>query len=374
MDYAAATPMHEDVRLAMEPYFSEKFYNPSANYLASRKIKEEIVRLKKSIAEFVGAKHTEIIHTSGGTEANNLAIDGVMELFPKKKILTSSVEHESVLNPAAKYNSKQLAVDKNGLVQLDKLQEIIDDETVLISIMFVNNETGTIQPIKKISEIVHEINRSRLHRGVETPLYFHTDACQAPGFLDIHASRLGVDMMTLNGGKIYGPKGSGILFVKTGVRLTPQMLGGGQQRNLRSGTENPSTLAGFAKALEITAGKRTEESDRLEKIRQKFIDGLIKINGEIVINGHKKSRTPHILSVTFPGVDNERLLFQLDEVGIMAASGSACSASSEDPSHVLGAMGLSEQLARSTLRFSFGQATTEKDVDHVVDKLNEFLN
>lgn len=354
--------MDKAVLGAMEPYFWDKFYNPSATYLSARAVKEEIAELKKIVAGQLGAKHSEIIHTSGGTESNNLAVSGVMDRFINKKILVSAVEHESVLNPAKKYTHEIIKVDEQGVVRLDLLEKMIDDETVLISVMLVNNETGTIQPVKKIAEIIRRIRLSRQKRGLQLPLLLHTDACQAPCYLDVHTSRLGVDMMTLNGGKIYGPKGSGVLFVKAGAELSPQILGGGQQRNLRSGTENPAALAGFAKAFGISVEKRKDETERIERLRQEFIDGLMDMSQDITINGDPKRQSPHIVSVTFPQMDNERILFALDDAGILAASGSACSASSEEPSHVLGAMGLGGKTARATLRFSFGRQTRQDDI------------
>jgi cysteine desulfurase len=369
LDYAAATPMDNAVLKAMEPYFSDKFYNPAANYLAAKAVKDDIVETKKNIAAHLGARHNEIIHTSGGTESNNLAIRGVMDLFPGKKILVSAVEHESVLNPAAEYKRGLIPVDKQGIVKLESLEKLMNDDVVLISVMLVNNETGAIQPIRKVAETIKQVRRSRAKRKVKTPIYLHADACQAPCYLDVNVHRLDVDMMTLNGGKIYGPKQAGILFTRTGTELQPQMLGGGQQRNRRSGTENPASVAGFAKALEIAAQKRETESARVEKIRHNFIQELQKIYPRMLVNGPAKRHSAHILSVTFPEIDNERLLFQLEDKGILAASGSACSASSEESSHVLKAMGVSESGARSSLRFSFGRNTTETDMRYAADCL-----
>lgn len=373
LDYAAATPMDEAVKHAMEPYFSDNFYNPSANYLAANAVKEEIAAAKKSIAGHLGTKYTEIIHTSGGTEANNLAIAGIMENYPDSKILVSSIEHESVLRPAEQYEHGLIPVDEKGLVKVEKLANFIDDRVILISIMAVNNEVGTIQPVRKIAEIIGQVRKERQRKGVESPLYLHTDACQAPGYLDLHTSRLGVDLLTLNGGKIYGPKGSGILFVKTGIELTPQLLGGGQQRNLRSGTENAASIIGFAKALDLAVKNRHGEAERVKSLRDKFVEGLVKLSPEIIINGHPKHQSPHIAHVSFPGQDNERFLFALDDFGILAASGSACSASSDEPSHVLKAMGISDKLAQSSLRFSFGKDTNEADISKLLSVLAGLL-
>ncbi|HEX5796834.1 MAG TPA: aminotransferase class V-fold PLP-dependent enzyme, partial [Candidatus Saccharimonadales bacterium] len=285
------------------------------------------------------------------------------------KLLISSIEHESVLNPAKLYDFGLIPVDKQGVLQLKSLEKLLDDEVVLISVILASNELGTVQPIRRIAELIKQIRKARRSKGVKTPLYLHTDACQAPCYLDVHANRLGVDLMTLNGGKIYGPKQSGILFVKAGTRLVPQILGGGQQRNLRSGTENPASLIAFAEALKTATQKRKDDAAGVETLRTMFIKGLTNLKPGAVINGHPKKRLPHIVSVTFPGADNERLLFQLDEKGILAASGSACSASSKEPSHVLKAVGLSDNEARSTLRFSFGRRTTEMDIEYLLKTL-----
>lgn len=374
LDYAAATPMDEAVLKSMQPYFTEKFYNPSANYLPAKRIKEEITEAKKSIASQLGAKHSEIIHTSGGTESNNLAIAGVMERFPGKKILVSAVEHDAVINPAGKYGAHQIPVDKYGAVDKDAFKKLLSKDVVMVSVMLANNEVGTIQPIKEIADIIENERKNRLNKKIELPIYLHTDACQAPCYLDVHASRLGVDLMTLNGGKIYGPKGSGILFVKSGVQLSPQILGGGQQRGIRSGTENPASLIGFAKALDIAVEKREAERARIEKLRGDFIKGIMAISPDIEINGHPKKHVPHILNATFPGIDNERLLFQLEDEGVLAASGSACSASSEEPSHVLGAMDISDIAARRSIRFSFGRATGGSEINETIKALRKFVS
>lgn len=374
LDYAAATPVDDSVLKAMKPYFSEKFYNPSANYLAAKRVRENIIEAKKTIAKHIGAKHSEIIHTSGGTESNNLAISGIMDLHPEKKVLISAIEHESVINPAKKYNYSLIPVNKDGIVNLAKLEEMIDDKVVLISVMLTNNESGTLQPIKNIFQVVSAIRKNRRKQNIELPLYIHTDACQSPCYFDVNTNRLGVDLMTLNGGKIYGPKQSGILYVKSGVNLASQILGGGQQRNMRSGTESPASVVGFANAIEIAVKKRAVELARLASLRNEFISGLKNINSEIIINGSLKYYSPHIVHVTFPGTDNETLLFQLDDKGIMAASGSACSASSDEPSHVLGAMGIKEELSRNSLRFSFGRQTTNSDIAYVLKCLQALLD
>jgi cysteine desulfurase len=381
LDYAAATPVDGRVLEAMRPYFADNFYNPSATYLAAKEISKDLTEARSKVAHRLGARPGEIIFTAGGTEGNNLAIQGIMRQHHDGNIVVSAVEHESILAPAKLFDYRVAPVDKSGSVDLKKLAELIDDKTVLVSIMYANNEVGTILPIREISQIIHAKRAERVasHESRVTksalayPIYFHTDACQAANYLDLHASRLGVDLMTLNGGKIYGPKQSGVLFVKTGVELRPIILGGGQERNLRSGTENVAGAIGFASALELAQIMRQEESRRLTEIQSYFIGQLKSNFPDTIINGSLKKRLPNNLHVTFPGIDNERLLMQLDEAGILSAAGSACSASDEEPSHVLRAMGVSDTDAQSSLRFTTGRSSTLTDIDTVVNVLSHHI-
>jgi len=374
LDHAAATPLDPEIQKAMEPYFSEKFYNPAASYTSAIQTKKELQAAISSIAQNLGVKTTEIVMTSGGSEANNLAIAGVMQKYPNKKILVSSVEHESVLAPASQFNCEQIPVDKQGRIILESLDKMIDDEVVLVSVMQANNEIGTIQPIRDIALKIEGIKRNRQKKGVKTPLHLHTDSCQAPLHLDVHPNRLGVDLMTLNGGKIYGPKQSGILFVKSGVKITPQIKGGGQQRTLRSGTESPAQAIGFAKAMDKAVSLKSSETKRMMNLQKTFIEGLLKINPKIAINGPSKKRLPNNVHITIPSVDNERLIYQLDDAGIMVAAGSACSARNDEPSSVLKAIGVSDDDARSSLRITMGRATTEDDISYVLATLGQLLD
>lgn len=373
LDYAAATPIDERVLSSMLPYFSDKFYNPSATYLPAKAIANDIHDARTKVGAVLGTRQSEIIFTAGGTEANNLAIQGVMSQYPEANIVVSAIEHESILMPASEYTNKQVRVDAQGVIDLDDLKKSIDNQTVLVSIMYANNEIGTIQPIREIAQLITNIRASRRKEGNKLPLYFHTDACQAANYLDIHVSRLGVDMMTLNGGKIYGPKQSGMLFVGSNVQLHPLILGGGQERNLRSGTENVPAIIGFSEALHLTQGERQQEVIRLQGMQQHFIDELKANIPDVIINGSLKKRLPNNVHITIPGVDNERLLVQLDEAGILAAAGSACSASNEEPSHVLRAMGLSDAEAQASIRFSMGRSTDEAAIDRTVATLRRFL-
>jgi len=374
LDYAAATPMDSSVRQAMEPYFSDNFYNPSATYLAGQKARSALNDARTLIAGHLGSRPAEVVFTAGATEANNLAIQGVMRQFPDGEVLVSAVEHESVLAPAGLFNCQQVPADKQGIVDLAKLESLLSDETVLVSVMYVNNELGSLQPLSEISQILNKLSKSRKSRGNDRPLYLHVDAAQAPNYLDLHVARLGVDFLSLNGGKIYGPKQSGVLYIKTGSQLQPQILGGGQEWSYRSGTENVPAAVGLATALELAQSKRSDETPRLKALRNLFIAGLATKLPTATINGSVKHTAPHILSVTFASADNERLMMQLDEAGVMCAVGSACSASSQEPSHVLKAIGLSDTQARSTLRFSFGRDTSSTDIQATLVLLERFVS
>ncbi|MCA9326970.1 cysteine desulfurase, partial [Candidatus Saccharibacteria bacterium] len=359
------------VMAAMQPYFSDVFYNPSATYLPARQAREALDSARATVAHWLGARPTEVIFTAGGTEGNNLAIAGVMANFPNSSALLSGIEHDSVLAAAEQFNCSVALTTEQGRVDLDDLRRKITDETVLVSVMYANNEVGSIQPIRQISAILDEVRKNRSERGIALPLYLHTDACQAANYLDLHVARLGVDLMTLNGGKIYGPKQSGVLYVASHVKLSPIIRGGGQERNLRSGTENVAGAVGFAVALDEAQQNRHDEAKRLTGLRDSAIKALAEKLPQIVINGSHKQRLPNNLHITIPGVDNERALVLLEQHGILAAAGSACSASSDEPSHVLRAMGLSDELARNSLLFTMGRDTTLKDATTLVSRLVE---
>jgi cysteine desulfurase len=373
LDNAAATPVDAKVLNAMLPYFSDKFYNPSALYLPAQAVAKDIAAARAAVAGVIGSRPSEVVFTAGGTEANNVAVHGVMRRFPEGNVVTSRIEHDSILEPTKKYDCRLAGVDEKGIVDLTKLKTLIDDQTVLVSIMYANNEIGSLQPIKEIAEIIDAVKKARRQAGNKTPLYFHTDAAQATNYLDLHVARLGVDLMTLNGGKIYGPKQSGVLYVRAGTVLEPIISGGGQEMGIRSGTENVAASIGFATALTITQDMRHTEGKRLQLLQHRFItDVKAKIPGA-VLNGSPKKRLPNNIHFMFPDTDNERLLIQLEEKGILSAAGSACSASNDEPSHVLKAVGLSEQDARSSLRFTMGRSTTEQDVNTAVAALAELL-
>lgn len=369
LDYAAATPLDQQVLAAMQPYFSDAFYNPSATYVAAKEVRHAVEAARARTAAVLGAKPAEIIFTAGGTEANNLAIHGVTRSFAGKQVVVAAVEHESILAAARQYACSEARVRPDGIVDVQALERLIGDDTVLISVAYANGEVGTIQPLRDIVRIVEQIRTVRQQRGSKLPLYVHTDATQAANYLDLHVSRLGVDLMTLNGGKLYGPKQSGALWVRTGVGLTPVTFGGGQERGLRSGTENVPAVIGFSLALAMAQARRHDEGKRLQGLQELFFALLAQRIPGSIPNGSRQKRLPNNVHITIQGQDNERLLMALDEAGIMAAAGSACSASDEQPSHVLQAMGVSAADAQASLRFTMGRDTTEADIRRTVDTL-----
>jgi len=354
----------------MNPYLSDKFFNASALYLSAKKNRHTIDVVRHDIAKGIGAKPLEVVFTAGGTEANNLAIHGVMDKYPDAHIAVSAIEHDSVLIPAQKYDHSIIQVDTNGFVSLDAIKRAVKPTTVLISVMYANNEIGTIQPIHEISKYIAEQRKIRKERGNSYPLYFHTDACQATNYLDLQVSRLGVDLLSINAGKMYGPKQCGALFVKTGVTISPLLLGGGQEWNLRSGTENLAAIVAFGVCWEEARSNYQKEKERITKIRNDLIyDLLLRVPG-VSLNGPKeKKRIANNVHVSIEGIDNERLLMELDEAGFMVASGSACNASNDQASHVLRAIGLTDEQARTSIRITLGKFTDPRAAEVLVDNI-----
>ncbi|MDL2363461.1 MAG: cysteine desulfurase family protein [Patescibacteria group bacterium] len=373
LDYAAATPLDPSVLQKMQPFFADDFYNPSATYTKGIEARKALDAARSLVAQQLGVRSSEIIFTAGGSEANNLAIHGIMRQYPESHIAFSAVEHESVVAPAQRYSHSEIAVDTKGMVSVQSLVQSVTEKTVLVSIMHANNEVGTIQPLKDIDVYVKKIRQQRLREGNSLPIYFHTDACQSGNYLGLHADRLGVDLLSINGSKLYGPKQTGALYVKGGVVLQPVIDGGGQERSLRSGTENVPGVIGFAAALEMAQNMKNKELKRLQELQKLCMEELETALPNIVINGSRKHRLPNNIHITLPGLDNERLLIQLDEAGIMAAAGSACSASSDEPSHVLKAMGVSDADAQASLRFTLGRQSTEEDIRRTVATLTAIV-
>lgn len=368
LDYAAATPIDKHVIKAMTPYFSDKFYNPSAAYLAAREVRSDVEDARHDIAKIIGARPAEIVFTAGATESINLAMtvagDGV--------VLTDSAEHASVLNAARAHRYEIISVDSKGRINLAELEQYLNDnkDIVLVSLGYINSETGIVQDIKAAAEVVQRVRATR-----ETTLYLHIDASQASGLYDLNVARLGVDLMTLNAGKCYGPKQVGLLYIRAGVKLKPVVYGGGQEMGLRSGTENVPGIIGFAKALRLADDTRKSESKRLEKLRgslkQILADGL----SDIIFNENPYANSPAILNFSVPNVDGERVVFALDEKGVMVATGSACAANKGRRSHVLTAMGLADNVVDGSIRVSMGRFTTEEEIATagrlIVETVNE---
>jgi cysteine desulfurase len=368
LDNGAATPLDKEVLEVMQPFLSDLYFNPSATYLPAKKVRNALDEARKKVAYWLGAKAQEIIFTAGATEANNLAIKGVMDRFPDGNMVLSQLEHESVIEPAKQYNHKFIKVDNQGLIDCGDLRKKIDDNTVLVSIMLANNEIGTVQSFSVINKVLNEI---RLVRKNSKPLYFHSDCAQAGNYLDLHAARLKVDLLSLNGGKLYGPKQSGCLFVKNSLQLKPLIVGGGQEYGLRSGTENVAGIIGFSYALDKAQTLKRNEAKRLKQLQSYFIENLGQKCPSAQVNGSIKQRLPNNVHITLPATDNETTLLKLEQKGILAAAGSACSASSEEPSHVLKAIGVSQKHSRSSIRFTLGRNTTLNDIKTTLKFLTE---
>jgi cysteine desulfurase len=320
----------------------------------------------------LGVRPGEIVFTAGATEANNLAIHGVMAKHPGKKVLVSAIEHDSILEAAKQYDYGLTPVDKLGHVDLKKLKELLTDDVALVSIMWVNNEIGTIQMMSSITKLIHEVRSARIMKGNFTPLVLHSDAAQAPNLLALFPKRSGVDLLSLNGGKIYGPKQSGALYVASGLDLEPLLYGGGQEHGLRSGTENVAGIIGFSHAFVKAAAMRVDEEKRLAALREVFVKELTRQLPQAELST-TASAAYNFIHVVIPGSDNERLMMELDEAGIQCAVGSACSASSDEPSHVLKAIGFTDQQTQSSLRFTMGRSTTEADVRQTVKTLAKLV-
>jgi cysteine desulfurase len=366
LDYAAATPLDVSALQKAQQYFADSFYNPSAVYQSARKVRQALELARGQVASVLGSKDQEILFTAGGTEANNVAIQGVMNKFPNGNIVVSSIEHESVLEPASGYECRIAPVSSSGIVDLSALDSLIDENTVLVSVMYVNNEIGTIQPLKEVAKIIEQKKAARTNA---LPLYFHTDACQAANYLDLQVTRLGVDLMTLNGGKIYAMKQSGCLYIRAGVDLSSFVLGGGQENGIRSGTENVPAQIAFATMLQKVQENRKEEVARQQKMRDEIFAILSQNIPNLQLNGDAKKRVPNNLNLLVPGADGERLLMELDEAGVMVATGSACTASSDDPSHVLLAIGLNDQDASASIRITLGRTTTEEEITQAATQI-----
>lgn len=371
LDNNATTPIDEEVFKAMEPFIKDNWGNPSSIHFAGRGPREAIDNAREQVAKFLNCDTSEVVFTSSGSEGDNMAIKGIaFSKAAKKKgnhIITTRVEHPAVL-ATIKYLEKEgfdvtyLNVDKDGLLSIKELEDAITDKTILISVMYANNDTGVIFPIKEIGAIARK-----------NKIVFHTDAVQASGKLPLDVKDLNVDLLTISAHKVYGPKGVGALYVRKGVRVTPLIHGGHHERNRRAGTENTSGIVGFGRAVEIAASKMEPENKRLSALRDKIEEALMELP-YVSRNGHKDKRLPNTSNLSFEYIEGEGLLLSMDMVGIAASSGSACTSGSLESSHVLLAMGVPVEISHGSLRFSLGRFTTEEDVDYLIEQMPAIVN
>lgn len=368
-DNSATTKVDEEVLKAMIPYFSEKYGNPSSIYTLGRQNKKAIEDAREKVANVLNAKSTEIYFTGSGSEADNTALKGVAYANRKKgnHIITSKIEHPAILE-TCKFLENQgfeisyINVNENGIIKLDELVKAITDKTILISVMFANNEIGTIQPIKEIGEIAKRYN-----------ILFHTDAVQAVGNIKIDVKELNIDLLSMSGHKFHGPKGIGALYVKTGIKFDKFINGGHQERNKRAGTENVAGIVGMGKAIEIAYKDIDEHIEKLTDLREYYFDQVSKKIPYIKINGDRNRRLPGNTNISFEFIEGEGLLLNLDLKGIYASSGSACTSGSLEPSHVLLAIGLPHEYANGAIRMTFSKYNTKDDIDCIVDNLVEIV-
>ncbi|MCR4866213.1 MAG: cysteine desulfurase NifS [Lachnospiraceae bacterium] len=369
MDNAATTRVAKEVLDSMLPYFTQYYGNPSSAYTFSGRIADDVLKARGQIAEIIGAKEREILFTGGGSESDNWAIKGVADALSKKgnHIITTKIEHHAVLHTCEflekhGYEVTYLNVDKNGIVDLDELKDAITDKTILISVMFANNEIGTIEPIKEIGRIAHE-------KGV----YFHTDAVQAFGHVPINVDELNIDLMSTSAHKINGPKGIGFLYIRSGIKISNLIHGGAQEYSKRAGTTNAASIIGFAKAAELAA-KNMDETIRYESsLRDRLIKRVTKEIPYSIVNGDLNNRLSNNANFCFRFIEGESLLILLDQNGICASSGSACTSGSLDPSHVLLAIGLPHEIAHGSVRLTISNETTIEDIDYAVETLKKII-
>jgi cysteine desulfurase len=370
MDHGAGMPLDSSVFEAMKPYFMENYGNPSSSHSFGNSARNAIAASREKVAQLVAAeKPQEVIFTSGGTESNNLAIKGVAYRNREKgnHIITTAIEHVSVIN-ICKFLQKQgfevsyVPVDKQGVVDLEKLEAAINDRTVLISVMYANGEIGTIQPIKEIGKVAHE-----------NQVYFHVDAVAAAGKVPINVKEENIDLLSISSNDMYGPKGVGALYIKKGTKVQPIIQGGGQERGLRSGTENIPGIVGMGKAAEIAKRKMEAEGKRLTRLRNKLIKGVLDKIDYSFLNGHPTERLPSNANLRFSYIEGESLILGLDMYGVQVSSGSACTSKTLEPSHVLLAIGLAHEEAHGSLVFTMGKQNSEEDVDYVLEVLPDVV-
>jgi len=363
---SAATPVDRRVLAAMEPYFTETFFNPSSPYAPAVQTRREFDVAKSRLAMTFGGRGDEIVMTAGATESINLAFSGITG-----QVVTSMIEHDAVLAAARPHEHVLLAPTEQGIITPESVADAITSRTELVSIQLANNELGTIQPIRSIAQVVEAERDRRKEAGERLAINLHCDGSQGFGQIDVNVARLGVDLLTLNAGKMYGPKQVGLLWAKPGVKLTAAVVGGGQERGLRSGTENVAGVIGFATAAELAHTKRKSESERLAKLRDGLERRLLDAIDGLSISGSPKKRLPGSLHVSIPGIDGERMVFRLESRGVLLATGSACAANKGTRSHVLSAIGMRDELADGSLRITLGRLSDEDNIRVAGDILIE---
>ncbi len=375
LDHAGTTPTDPRVLEAMLPYFTQLYGNPSSVHTVGQEARHALDTSRERVARILGCRTSEVVFTSGGTESDNAAIIGAATALREtgNHILTSSVEHHAVLHTCQYlenlgFDVTYLPVDQFGAVSPEQVYNATDARTTVVSLMYANNEIGTINPIAEISQVVRQRARE-----LDRTVVMHTDAVQAAGFLDLSVRSLGVDMMSLSGHKFYGPKGTGVLFVRRGTPFLPLLLGGGQERERRSGTENIAGIVGLATALEFAHAGREAASEHCAVLRDRIINDVIASIPDARLNGHPTDRLPNNINFSFEGVEGESILLGLDMSGVAASSGSACSSGSLEPSHVLLALGQTAEQARSSLRITLGKENTEEEVDYLMGVLQDLV-
>ena len=371
LDNAATTKVKEEVVRRMIPYFCEEYGNASSLYYIGRNAKKAIEDARQKVANLIGANKNEIYFTSGGSESDNMALKGIAYANVEKgnHIITSKIEHHAILETCEfletqGYKVTYLNVDKQGRINLEELKNSITDKTILISIMFANNEIGTIQQVEKISKIAHNNNN----------IIFHTDAVQAVGNIEIDVKKMGIDILSISGHKIYGPKGVGAIYINEGIKIEKFINGGKQEKNKRAGTENVAGIAGLGEACKLSKNNIKEHINKLKTLRDYYEEKVIENISDIKINGCIENRLPGNSNISFKDINAATLVLELDNKGICASSGSACSSGDSMPSHVLTAIGLNSNLSRGALRVTFGDFNTKEEVDYLIANLKEIIN
>jgi len=385
LDYAATTPQSPEATKAMRPYFEKHYGNASSLHQFGQRAREAVEASRQNIAKFLNCSMAEVFFTGSATEADNLAILGVIK-SSKLHIITTAIEHPAVLEPIKRLEKlgeievTYLPVSRDGLVKVEDIEKAIRPNTVLVSIMYANNEIGVVQPIAEIAKIIRNFRNSKIQEIITKQIsnsnnqypIFHTDAVQAVNYLDCDVQKLGVDLLTLSGHKIYGPKGVGALYVKKGAALEPIMFGGHQEQGLRPSTENVAAIAGLGAAI-ATISNRKSQIANIKKLRDKLLDGILKNIPKTSLNGSADNRLPNNVNISFSGVEGESILMALDQKGVCVSTGSACASGSLQPSHVLMALGLSHQQAHGSIRFSLGKYTTKEEIDYVLKVLPDII-